>query len=1207
MPNRVPSTPSTTPTTSSRTAAAEPWLVEALQGLSVDAWELVLAQGREGLGVTDAEPGLLALYKQQLARGGMRDTPQNRSGFVQQLLARYQLKASELMSKNDGLPPSFAQTVDALGRWSAADEASFQQLLPRRPVQRQQPQRTDRFELTRATRDDGVIRVESELEEYYPTTAKTPDEALAMRTDKVAKDTKLLSKLEAAIAKGQNPFTGDDGEIGRRAYRDFISQRGLSDTPQNRKLFVSLMKERQAAVQANGGQGLDALGDRKFWADAALRRLEARAKNTTGPVELADDERWMISALADPKVKFTPEQQTLLDRVGWRDQGLRTWLGEVAAKNKAADAWRPGLGQPYSTMLNAATVFDGDPQMNAFSMAAKAAGYSDAELRLVADHWKANGWGLYVRHGVEGEPRIQTPEDTKLFNIGGQRFVRYSMTPEAAAALRDARYAVQQGYTSLADYQKDFNTTWSDKVGWLGSKLLELEQAKDKLFGLDQSSVTGPLVRGKYDAMRELILVGSNAANLTQMAVSNTAQFIRTGDPFVSIAKNEELNRYYDGAANRVEQTFAELGRTYPQEEQNVVAEIARGTIAGVPKMAVNLIPGAAIYYNALKHANRPFDEFAKETVIDLASIAGGFALSRVTSGVSGAASKYFNTPLAQATVRQVVERGGSAVGGATLNVAMDMGPAALRQVLGDDSPAAQKEAAEKLSMAAFKRNVWSGIVFGLVAPGRYTKDDFVTLGKPGATLEGPLFRTRTPDGAEHYYSAVRVTENGKTRVEFVEADPQSPKVQQAVREGRVKDGRQADIDYALAQSRWSRLSGDDQTRLAAQANQYAAKKLLADAEAGVQYSATRTSDPKQAQQNAKASKDRLLEVYKLHAQQNGYGVDPIMTFELAKATPERLLEVFGEGPYPVAMMELFRRPGFGDLVKNDPAKARALYQANEYTNVLGRIDAEAAALKSQLPPGQVGPKALDNVAAQLANEGTVVTRANGFVNIERQPGKTKGWAYEMVLEDRAMQQAALKVENGKIVSTDGSTQPTRIAFDPKQLAVDPTRSLMLNTHGSINGLDGITPERLTEIARKIVEKGEIDNVVLVACNQGDLRPQGGTAALQFMQDLNAQVKALSGGKRSIEVFASKEPGVLTGTTPGTGDTVVGVNIPDNRPRVYIPLPDTQKAATMVPVLLQDKVFEVPPSWYDQTPARTGPLDRPAFVYVIRVNEDQER
>jgi hypothetical protein len=82
------------------------------------------------------------------------------------------------------------------------------------------------------------------------------------------------------------------------------------------------------------------------------------------------------------------------------------------------------------------------------------------------------------------------------------------------------------------------------------------------------------------------------------------------------------------------------------------------------------------------------------------------------------------------------------------------------------------------------------------------------------------LFRTRTPDGAEHYYSAVRVNENGKTRVEFIAADPQSPKVQQAIRDGRVKDGRQPDIDYALAQSRWSRLAPDDQAKLAAQANQ---------------------------------------------------------------------------------------------------------------------------------------------------------------------------------------------------------------------------------------------------------------------------------------------------------------------------------------------------------------------------------------------------
>src|SRR5205085_1580566 len=152
------------------------------------------------------------------------------------------------------------------------------------------------------------------------------------------------------------------------------------------------------------------------------------------------------------------------------------------------------------------------------------------------------------------------------------------------------------GYASVAEYREDFNSSWSDKVGALGSKLLELEQSRDKALGLDESPVLGPLVRGKYDAMRELVLVGSNAANLSELVVDNTKQFIQTGDPFVSIAQNEELNRYYDNTAARVEQTFTELGRNYSQEEQGVIAQVARGTVAGLPKMAVNLIPGAAIY-----------------------------------------------------------------------------------------------------------------------------------------------------------------------------------------------------------------------------------------------------------------------------------------------------------------------------------------------------------------------------------------------------------------------------------------------------------------------------------------------------------------------------------------------------------------------------------------------------------------------------------
>lgn len=1205
----TPRVDSTATTTAARSTPAD--LLTGITNLSAEAWEFAVTQGRQGGGVSDAQPELFALYRQQLGLTKQKDSPALRAAFLSQLCDRLGLKAQDAFAET-GMKPSWPEAVAAMKTWSAADEASFQKQLPQQNLQR--TRRTDQFQRPTPTSTPRTQKEEpvSTVDEYYEQRAKTPDEAVSMRTDKLARDNALMGQLKTAVAAGKNPFTGTGGEVARRAYVDFLGRRGVVDSPSNRKLFVDLLAARSVKLASGNTKNLDATADKRLYAEAALQQLAARAQGT-GNIDLNADERWMISALTDPGLTLSPDEQKVVDRLGFRDQGLRTSLADFAAKRKANADWRPPLGAGFKTMLNASTVFDGDPQKNAFTLAAQTGGYSQAEIDLAAKYLTDNGVGLYVDRDQAGEPLITDIDKAKSVNVGGQNFVPYTLGRNAAEALRDARYAVQQGYGSLADYRKDFDNTWSDKVNWLGSKYLELEQSRDKLLGLENNSVLGPLVRGKYDAMRELIQVGANGANLAQMAVSETNQFLKTGNPFVTIASNEELSRYFDNGAARVEQTFTELGRNYSQQEQGVIAQIARGTVAGLPKIAVNLIPGAAIYYNALKHANHDLNDFAKETAIDLASLVGGAALGRITSAGSTFASGFVNNTLAKATVNQVVSRGISAIGGATMNVALDMGPEYVKGLLRTDAETAsmtdaqKKEVSEKLSMDAFKRNVFSGLVFGLVAPGKHQKDDLVLLSKPNAELEGPLFRTRTPEGTEHYYSAVKLEENGKSRIEFIEADAKNPRVAAAIKEGRVTEGRQPDIDLALAQSRYGRLDAKQRAELTTSANNYAAKKMLSDAETGVQLSQlSSTKSPLEQLSTSLDNRRELLRGMREVEKVDGKIVkDPVQSIELPKASPQKFLEAFGEGPYTPALMNLFKQPGFGDLVAKNPEAAGALYRANAHTDVIARIKATNEGLKTVVPPNELGARTLEATVKQLEAEGTTVVRKDGFVIIERNAALKNGRPFEMVLEDDAMRQQFPTVDADGKVKWQKSNEPVRVELDGKtQFAdldgkpIDQSRTGMIVTHGWTDGLTNITDAQMNAIAKRIVDGGDIDQIVLAACSQGDKRPQGATFAQKFWGDLNARVKTMSGGKKSIDVYASKEPGIVAAQGYTNG-------------KVTLSIKDTSKPVQLVPVLRQGNLFDVPAEWSkayqkSQEVKTPVPLDgNRALVYVIRVNEEK--
>jgi len=131
----------------------------------------------------------------------------------------------------------------ALKQRSPDDEAAFQaQVSSTRPERKQNTNGSDRTPVTctqpapRPSRDGAVIKIDKTLDER----AKTPEEALSMRADKLALGPEL-DKQRAAVAKGRNPFTGSYGEMARRAYDDFLSARGMADTPDSRRVFFDLL------------------------------------------------------------------------------------------------------------------------------------------------------------------------------------------------------------------------------------------------------------------------------------------------------------------------------------------------------------------------------------------------------------------------------------------------------------------------------------------------------------------------------------------------------------------------------------------------------------------------------------------------------------------------------------------------------------------------------------------------------------------------------------------------------------------------------------------------------------------------------------------------------------------------------------------------------------------------------------------------------
>ena len=853
------------------------------------------SQARVGGQVSPSDAELWGAYQGYLRTAQLKDTPGLRKEFLRQVVAREEFKQAKGLKTLDArqeLSFRAGQALDALGARTdkrlTADDAwvvralshpalgfspeqltlmrgfsvegsragNLEELIrPRevvstkgqipKSVGRTVSRQADSFERPVATTPTQRRVVQTPISDgpysrAVANPAASPEDARAALLALVSSTPKDVAALESrrAVPTGDVIDARASREV-REAYREFLASRRVPDGPATQREFVSLLSLRTAYMSRQGLSGsFSAADERAFLAETALSRLRTRAQ-TGQSLEPREGEGWMKQVLADPSVPLAAEDLKLLGQVRWTNMGLSTSLAELRSDaTKVAQASKPPPpGAPYGVTLNADRVFDGgDVQRTAFTLAARAGGYKDEEIGRAMQYLREQGVKLYCKQNEPGEPLVLKREDAKSMAVGGQDFVEYSMSGAASMALRDARLAGPG--VSVTEFRNRPDNSWSGKIAWLGEKLLAFEQAKDKALGLEQNSVLGPIMRGKYDAIRELTLIGSNAGQLAEMATTTARGAVQTGNLFYTIKGDEQQSLYFDSVVASSRAAFERTGRTYSAEEQSFAANFARGLVGGAPKMAVSMVPGAVIFYNALKHTNNDFSSFGKETFVDLlgslAGPAGGRLASVLKSGAGRALPSLVDNAVASRVVNEVMDRGSSGVVGATSNVATELGPLVVQNALGQADP---EEVKKRLTTEAFLRNVGTGFALGLLTPERYAADDNVVLSRRDTSLTGPLYGVPQSSGELKYYAAASVgkTADGKPRFEFLEVSPTHPKVRQKLKDNEVTQTTQAEVDGALMQSRWdNRLSSQGRQDLKAQANRYAEKTTLADAERGV-------------------------------------------------------------------------------------------------------------------------------------------------------------------------------------------------------------------------------------------------------------------------------------------------------------------------------------------------------------------------------------
>ncbi|MBL8953313.1 MAG: hypothetical protein JNK82_21215, partial [Myxococcaceae bacterium] len=410
------------------------------------------------------------------------------------------------------------------------------------------------------------------------------------------------------------------------------------------------------------------------------------------------------------------------------------------------------------------------------------------------------------------------------------------------------------------------------------------------------------------------------------------------------------------------------------------------------------------------------------------------------------------------------------------------------KAALGNATP---EEVNERLTYAAFARNVGTGLMTGLLLPDVHMADDLTLLTRPGTSLAGPVYAVRQLDGEPRLFAPVRVNDDaGRVlRTEFLEVDANNPKVKQALERRPATVETQANVDAALADSRFkNRYTEQGRKELIAKANDFAVKRTLADAEVV-------PVKPQTGEVQAPLNPTEVTAV-------NGAKVDSVSTLEqrmkqynpnTPTLTQLEVVAAFGNGPYADELAALLAQSGpFRQLAKTQPDVANYLYRAGSWTDVRNLVGAN---IKN-------GTLDVDALVKQVRALEPKSQQVGEYTVLENPVGSNRA-AVEVILPQSRDRKGAFYQSmpifdaDSKYVTSVVSDLPVRnqpfadqiFGADGKPLG-DLSRTALFRSHGNVDGFSGLDTQQAAELmADAIITSGrEIDQVVLVSCLQGERR-----------------------------------------------------------------------------------------------------------------------
>lgn len=263
---------------------------------------------------------------------------------------------------------------------------------------------------------------------------------------------------------------------------------------------------------------------------------------------------------------------------------------------------------------------------------------------------------------------------------------------------------------------------------------------------------------------------------------------------------------------------------------------------------------------------------------------------------------------------------------------------------------------------------------------------------------------------------------------------------------------------------------------------------------------------------------------------QSAKGVGPGAENAFHGLSSPRVEAVFGQGPYPPAVIEHLSDPGLRQLALHDPARAQTLYEARSWRSM-------------ESLTAQKGNRSWSQVADEVARERPLVSREGAYIVKEAPPGVggANRPALDVVVDPAydggAIYQTLTRADGSKVTTSLQQPLDTLARALPDG---DLSRTAVLNTHAAeAGGFAGASIDEAADMMANQIRwanmgrtpEQTIDRVALVACYQADRVPwTTGTHAQHFAEALN---KKLAPYGLEVETVASKHTGPIS--TPASG------------------------------------------------------------------------